>query len=897
MRKQPKPDNFSGAHPPRWADRLLEWFVAPHLLEYVQGDLQELFYKRVEQVGPARARREYVWGVIHCLTPFFQKPLRREIAQPFSDYPQPAQTVMLRNYLKIAFRNLAKNKGYSFINISGLAMGMAVTMLIGLWIYDEISFNQYHKNYKDIAQVRRVYTDPNIQKTFGTEAMQFPMRAALKSQYHHYFKHILMAWWVSDYTVSMADKKIQKRGEFIDPGVLDMLSLKMLKGNYASLDQLHSIVLSKSAAQAIFGEEDPINKNLKIDNRIDVVVTGVYEDIPRNNRFGDVEFFSPWDLWVASNGWIKEVENEWGNSSFGIYVQLLPHVSIETANAGIKDFYLKSTPKETAEQSAKYKFGVFLYPMKDWHLYSELKDGRPSGGRITFVWIFGLVGFFVLVLACINFMNLSTARSEKRAKEIGIRKAIGSLKNQLVQQFLSESFLVVILSFALSLLLISIALPWFNQVADKALSLPVESLLFWAISLAFIAITTFLAGAYPAFYLSAFQPVKVLKGTIRLGRFAALPRKILVVVQFTVSIILIVGTIVVYKQIKYAQDRPVGYNREGLISVPKNDPNYVGKLDVLRSELLNTGVVAGVELSSSPLTAVWNNVGGFKWKGKNPELASDFSITEVSYGFGQLVNWQLIAGRDFSRAFATDSTKMIINETAAKYLGLKNPVGEFVTFYDGKQTRQIIGVVKDLVMTSPYEPEKRAFFFLDANYKSASQIDIKIKPTVSANAALPEIEAVFKKIVPSAAFNYKFVDEEYAKKFSDEDRISKLASFFATLAIFISCLGLFGLASFVAEQRTKEIGVRKVLGASVLNLWGLLSKDFVLLVIIALGIAIPTSRYFLTGWLEKYTYRTEISWWIFAASGAGALLITLLTVSFQSIKAALINPVKSLRSE
>ncbi|MVM29090.1 FtsX-like permease family protein [Spirosoma sp. HMF4905] len=896
MSKQPNPNEppYAGSPTPRWADRLLEWFVAPHLLEYVQGDLQEVFYKRVEQVGLTRARREYGWAVLHCLTPFFHKSL--------SKHPQPALTDMLRNYVKIAFRNLAKNKGYSFINIAGLAMGMAVTMLIGLWIYDELSFNQYHKNYETIAQVRRLYTDPNIQKTDGTDAMQLPMGTALKRNYQHYFKHTLMAWWVGEYTLSTEDKKMPKKGEFIEAGALEMLSLNMLKGNYASLTELHSIVLSKSASEAIFGQEDPINKRLKIDNRIEVTVTGVYEDIPRNNRFGEVQFFSPWDLWVASNDWIKQTENDWGNSSFPIYVQLQPTISLETANARINDFYQKSTPKDMAGRAAKYKYAVFLYPMNEWHLYSELKNGRPAGGRITFVWLFGIVGLFVLLLACINFMNLSTARSEKRAKEIGVRKAIGSLKNQLVQQFLSESFLVVMLSFVVSMVLISIALPWFNQVADKELSLPVERPLFWLFNLVFITVTAFLAGAYPAFYLSAFQPVKVLKGpsspgTFRLGRFAALPRKILVVVQFVVSIVLIIGTIVVYKQIQFAQDRPVGYNREGLITIPKNDPKYAGKLDVLRSELLNTGMVAGMELSSSPLTAVRNNMGGFNWKGKDPEIADDFALTDVSYGFGQVVGWQLIAGRDFSKAFTTDSTKMIINESAANYLGLKNPIGEFITFYDGKTSRQIIGVVKDMVRTSPYEPQKRAFFFLDANYAAASQIAIKIKPTVSATEALPKIEAVFKKVVPSAAFDYKFVDEEYAKKFSNEERISKLASFFATLAIFISCLGLFGLASFIAEQRTKEIGVRKVLGASVLNLWGLLSKDFVFLIVIALGIAIPTAWYFLTGWLQNYTYRTEISWWIFAVSGLGALLVTLLTVSFQSIKAALINPVKSLRSE
>ena len=627
-----------------------------------------------------------------------------------------------------------------------------------------------------------------------------------------------------------------------------------------------------------------------------MIVTGVYEDIPKNSRYGEVQFFAPWNLWVASNDWIKQAENNWGNSSFPIFVQLQPNVSMKTANAAIKDFYYNSIPKEVATGMKLYKMQAFLYPMKDWHLYSEFKNGLPEGGRITFVWLFGIVGIFVLLLACINFMNLSTARSEKRAKEVGIRKSIGSLKGQLIQQFLSESFLVVFLAFILSLLLILLSLSWFNELADKNISIPFSNPFFWLFNLAFIVITALLAGAYPAFYLSSFQPVKVLKGIIRLGRFAAMPRKVLVVVQFTVSVILIIGTIVVYKQIMFAQNRPIGYNKEGLITIPKNDPNYEGKLDVLRTELLNTGMIEGMELSSGPLTQISNNSSDFDWIGKQSREYS-FATTNVSYGFGKMVGWQFIAGRDFSKAFATDTTKIIINETAAKDIGFKNPIGEFIKFAGGTKSRQIVGVIKDMVMGSPYEPEKRAIFFLDAKYQAASQIDIKIKPTVSANEALPKIEAVFRSIVPSAAFDYKFVDEEYAKKFSQEQRIGKLSTFFAMLAIFISCLGLFGLASFVAEQRTKEIGVRKVIGASIFNIWNLLSKEFIGLVIISLLIASPIAYYFMNNWIQKYTYHTNISWWIFMAAGSGALLITLLTVSFQAIKAAIANPVKSLRTE
>ncbi len=789
-----------------------------------------------------------------------------------------------------------KNKVSSIINISGLAVGMAVAMLIGMWVYNEVTFNRNNQNYESIAQVRRIFTDPNTHVTDGVSNMHYPTAALLKRDYSQYFKHVVMAWWLSDYTISTDDKKISKQGEFIEPEGLGMLSPKMIEGNYNSLNDMHAVVISKSTAKALFGNEDPINKSLKIDNKIDVIVTGLYEDMPANNTYGNVQFFAPWNLYVASNDWIQQVKDGWDNSSFPIYVQLQPNVSMAVANTAIKDFYFKSVPKEVSTGMRQYKMQAFLYPMKDWHLYSDFKNGLPDGGRITFVWLFGIVGIFVLLLACINFMNLSTARAEKRAKEVGIRKTMGSLKIQLIQQFLSESFLVVVLAFILSLLLVVLSLPWFNEIADKKIFIPFSNPYFWLINFSFILITALLAGAYPSFYLSAFQPVKVLKGTIRLGRFTSLPRKVLVVVQFTVSVILIIGTIVVYKQIQFAQNRPIGYDSNGLITIPKNDPNYDGKLDLLRNELLNTGMVEDMQLSSNPMTEIWYNSSDFDWIGKQPREFS-FALTNVSYGFGKMVGWKFTAGRDFDKAFATDSNKIIINETAAKDMGFKNPVGQFVKTAGGTKTLQIIGVIKDVIMGSPYEPEKRGIFFLDATNKTSTQIVVKIKPDVSANAALPKIETVFKNIVPSAMFDYKFVDDDYAAKFSQEQRIGKLSTFFSILAIFISCLGLFGLASFVAEQRTKEIGVRKVIGASVFNIWNLLSKEFIGLVLISLLIASPVAYYFMNSWMKEYTYHTNISWWIFTAAGAGVLIITLLTVSFQAIKAALANPVKSLRTE
>jgi len=413
----------------------------------------------------------------------------------------------------------------------------------------------------------------------------------------------------------------------------------------------------------------------------------------------------------------------------------------------------------------------------------------------------------------------------------------------------------------------------------------------------FLLITSLLSGIYPAFYLSSFEPIKVLKGTVRLGKYASLPRKVLVVVQFTVSIILIIGTIIVYQQIKFAQNRPIGYNKESLLRIPLDDPNFNNNKMIMKEEILRSGVADKVSFSSSPVTSIWDNWGGFTWKGKNPESESSFSVTWIAEDYGKTIQWKLKQGRDFSKEFSTDSSAVIINESAAKYIGLKNPIGEYITNDDSKQRRQIIGVVEDVVADSPYEPVKMGFYWYVKNPNDVGQMLVKINHNLSANEALTKIESIQKKLVPSAPFQFKFTSEEYGQKFRAEQRIGELASLFTVLAIFISCLGLFGLASFVAEQRTKEIGIRKVLGASVANLWQMLSKDFVILVMISLLVASPIAYYFMSNWVEKYTYRTEISWWVFVVSGLGALLITLLTVSYQAIKAAMMNPVKSLKTE
>ncbi|MBE9462268.1 ABC transporter permease [Dyadobacter subterraneus] len=798
---------------------------------------------------------------------------------------------MINNYFKIARRNLVKNKVYSFINIAGLATGLAVAMLIGLWIFDELSFNKSFQNYDRLAIIKQNQTFNNEIST--QSAVPYLMAEEIRSKYGSDFKHVVMSSGSSTQILAFGDKNITKKGSYTEPGITEMLSLNMIKGSRSGLKEINTIILSETTSKALFGDIDPIDKVIKVNNKQDLKVTGVYQDIPYNSDFKDLAFVAPWELYINNEYWSEKKTNPWRANMFVTFAQISDRADMDKVSAKIKNVKLNAVRAE----EAAFKPEIFLHPMSKWHLYSEFKNGKIAGGGIEFVWLFGIIGVFVLLLACINFMNLSTARSEKRAKEVGIRKAIGSLRSQLITQFFSESLLVVGLAFIFSIFLVLSVLPLFNEVADKKMVFPWKEPLFWISSLGFSILTGLIAGSYPALYLSSFQPIKVLKGSgfarIKLGSFAAVPRKVLVVVQFTISIILIIGTITVFRQIEFAKNRPVGYDRNNLLIVAMNTQEVRGHYEAIRSELLKTGVVQEMSQSSNPTTYVAAINNGYEWDGKEAGTQGNFATMAVSHDFGKTVGWQFTEGRDFSRSYSTDSSGVVINESAAKFMGLKNPVGSIIKA-DGKPFR-VIGVIKDMIMESPYKASFRTCFFLD--YSWASVFNIKINPESGSTEALSKIEQVFKKFNPAAPFDYKFTDEQYAKKFGDEIRIGKLTSFFAVLAIFISCLGLFGMATFIAEQRTKEIGIRKVLGASLASLWSMLSREFVLLVILSCILAAPIAWYFMDKWLTKYEYRTEFSWWIFALSGAGALVITLLTVSFQAIKAALMNPVKSLKNE
>jgi len=794
---------------------------------------------------------------------------------------------MIKNYLKIAWRNLIKNKAHSSINIVGLSVGMAVAMIIGLWIWDELSYDKDNPNYEKIAQVMQNNT---INGEVGTwESMPRPLGEELRKSYGSDFKYVLMSSWTETHFLSVGDKKITKDGNFFEPQAPDMLNLKMLKGTRQGLNETFSMIISASMAKALFGDADPMGKLIRMDDKLNAKVTGVYADMSRSSRFSSMSFISPWNLKLYKDDWITKMGNPWGNNSFQVFVQVADHSNMETVSNKIKDAKLRNVAKD----DRRYNPQLFLQPMKNWHLHAEFKNGIHIGGRIQYVWMFGIIGGFVLILACINFMNLSTARSQKRAREVGIRKAVGSLRQQLIGQFYMESILVSFIAFLLALLLVQLMLPLFNGVADKEMKILWSNPLFWILCLAFTAFTGLIAGSYPALYLSSFQPVKVLKGTFQAGRFAAIPRKVLVVLQFTVSVILIIGTIVVFRQVQFAKNRPIGYDRNGLIMAPLLTPEIHNHFDAVRNDLINAGAIVEMTESGAPTTAVWSTNGGFMWKGKDPNLGVDFPNNGVTYGYGKTVGFKFVDGRDFSKSFATDTAAFILNETAAKYIGLKNIVGETITWDD--HPFKVIGVIKDMIIENPYQEIRPQLFHIEPN--PSSYVIVKMNPRTSASESLEKIKKTFASYSPAEPFNFQFVDEEYAKKFGDEERIGKLAGFFAALAIFISCLGLFGMASFMAEQRIKEIGVRKVLGASVFNLWRLLSKDFLGLVIISLVFAVPLSVYFMGNWLGKYSYHSDLSWWIFGAACAGALLITLLTVSYQAIKAATANPVKSLKTE
>lgn len=786
---------------------------------------------------------------------------------------------MIRNYFKTAFRNLWRNKGFTVINLSGLVIGMTAVILIGTWIQNELSFERFHENESSLYKIYNRTTGPG--EIYTWDITSGPLGKALEKDFAE-VKSTSRIYWSSNRLFSYNDKLIKAKGNDVDESFLEMFSFPLLEGNAAhALDDVNSIVITEKLAKNLFGDINPIDKIIKIDNEESYKVTGLLKNLPSNTEF-DFEYL----VSLKANENLYSNNNSWDNNTFYTYVQLQPNISIENINPKIKDEILKYSPESETE--------IFLHPISKWHLYSRFENGQVAGGRIETLRLIAIIGGLILLIACINFINLSTAQSRKRAKEVGVRKVIGARKANLIIQFLCESILLAFIGGIIALAIAALSMPYFNHLLETSLNIDFTNPLLWLWFGGSILFTGLLAGSYPAFLLSAFTPAKVLKGPFNIRTSSFNPRKMLVVVQFSVGIILVISTLIINRQINYVQSRDVGYQLDQLMEVPVEgdiDKNY----KLIKNELLNEGAITAMSKTAFNITIDGSNASGFKWDGMDEELEDmSFSLYRTTGDFVNTMGLQLISGRDIDfNLFPSDSSAVIINEMALKRMGLKDAVGTIIR--RGEKNLTVVGVFKDFIIGSPYNTINPMIVFGNEKYNYNSLLRLNKKNSLAKNLAIAE--GVFKKYNSSYPFTYQFVDEEFAKKFKEEKQIASLFSLFAGLAIFISCLGLFSLAAYMAENRSKEIGIRKVLGATVTGIVSMLSKEFVILVLIAIIIAIPLSWLAMNKWLQDFTYRIEIGWTSFVFAGILAILITLLTVSFQAIKAAIANPVKSLRTE
>lgn len=784
---------------------------------------------------------------------------------------------MLNNYFKTSCRTLLRNKTFSLINIIGLATGMAGAILLLLWILNAYSFDEFHSKKDRIYQVySREKGDEKIDTWGGTS---HPVGPALKAGWPQVEDAVRMTW-VAAFVLKNGDKQLQTQGFLADPGFLTMFDFPLLKGNpRTALTGLHSIVLTETTARNLFGDEEAMGKVIRIDSNINFTVTGILKTLPHNTRFG-FDYLVPWS-YMKEIGWES---SDWGNSSIATYVLLKPGVTEKTANGLFANIIKKHDAKVSTE--------IFLHPLRKWQLWSRFENGKIAGGAIEVVRLMGIIAAFILLIACINYMNMSTARSEKRAREVGIRKVAGAGRGSLILQFISESVIIASVAGILALLIAQSALGWFNQLTGQELVIPYTRAGFWLAATGFILFTGILAGSYPAFHLSAFRPVKVLKGTFKAVHALVTPRKVLVVVQFTFAIIFIICTLIIYRQIQHVQQRDVGINMDKLAFVyVKGDikKNY----RLIKNELLSSGIATSVTRTNSPITDIWSSTDRYSWEGKAPNERAGFVQFLADDDFTQTIGLKVIAGRDINTSlYPTDSSAMLLTESAVKKMGLRQPLGQIIK--GEYRDWHVVGIISDFIPGSPFQPVSPIVLQgPDKDWFGA----ITFRLQKAAKDDLDKVAQVFKKYNPDYPFEYHLAAESHTDKFRGQQHTGKLAAVFAGLTILISCLGLFALATYMAESRIKEVGVRKVLGASVSTIVALLSAGFLKLVFIAFVVASPIAWWMMHSWLQHFAYRIDIGWWVFGLTGLVSVLIAVLTVCYQALKAALANPVKALRNE
>ncbi|HYJ37061.1 MAG TPA: ABC transporter permease [Chitinophagaceae bacterium] len=785
---------------------------------------------------------------------------------------------MFKNYFKIALRHLGKNKGYASINMIGLALGMACAILILLWVNDEIQYNKFHQHYSQLYKVLETQTYDGKKFTFA--AMPGGFGPAVKQELPE-IKYATRTDWGSRVLFSLGDKSIYEVGHYADPDFLKMFSFPLLKGDINNqLKDPTSVVITDKMAEKFFGTQDAIGKILKVNNDKLVTVTGIVKEPPPNSSL-KFAWLANFKIYEDRNEWLKE----WGNNGIQTFVELNPGTDVKALDKKFYDFIQKRDTTAVARP--------FLFAINDWRLRGNFEEGKQVGGRIEYVRLFSLIAILIIVIACINFMNLATARSEQRAREVGVRKVMGAGRGTLIRQFFGESVVMALVAMIMASLIVFAVLPLFNTLVEKKLHFNFSNPVIWGGLPLMAIICGLLAGSYPSLYLSSFNPITVFRG-LRIGKNSAIAyvRKGLVITQFVISIVLIISTIIIYRQIQHVKDRPLGYDTERVLYSGLRG-NMNDHFNTIRNDLLATGAVENAAAANSRVLDVNSSSGDFSWQGKNPTSQVLITTEWVSSQYISTMKMQIKHGRDFYTDGVSDTSNIIINETFAKIIGRQNPVGEILK-RDNEQL-QIVGVVKDFIYNDMYRKPEPLILFCQPS--SVNLIIVRLKKDTDIKDAVAKVQTVIRKHAPAYPFEYKFMDDEFNSLFKNEMLVGKLSRLFAFLTILISCLGLFGLAAYTAERRTKEIGIRKVLGATVSNVVALLSKDFLRLVGIASVIAFPLAYWAMFNWLQDFAYRVSISWWVFIAAGVLALVIALATVSFQAVKAAIMNPVKSLRTE
>lgn len=868
--------------PPRLMLRFLQWFCPEHLYEEIEGDLIERFNHDLKKYSTLsekskmrRARFRFILNVFRFFRPGII--LRNKFSLAYPPY------YMISNYMKVALRFMFRNKTYSAINLSGLALGITGAMLLFLWIAHEFSYDKFHADSDRIFKAWNRDNDSGEIKCWDvTPRILAP---TLKEKYTSVESAVSFAQYSDSYVFEAGDKKITKSGVFTEPDFLKMFSFPLLQGDPSSaLNSPNSIVLTERFATYLFGKKEAFGEDLTISlsgNDFQFTVTGILEDLPANTDFS-FEYLLPFQFLES----IGMKDPYWSNNSVSTYVKIKPNVNIDDLNKEIKDIRMKYVFTDQTE--------IFLYPLTKMRLYSRFENGVPAGGRIEVIRMLAILGVCLLLIACINFINLSTARAQRRSKEVAVRKVTGAYRHSLITQFLCESVVVAVMAGVISLGISYLVLPYFNSLIGQNLSLDLGNTFFWAGMLVIIVIAGILAGGYPAVYLSSFQPIRILKGIGVLNSSRSTLRSVLVVLQFGFAIMLIVSTIVIYKQVTFLQTRDAGYGKENLIYhhlIGDISKNY----NSLKNELLQSGIAIGVTKTSSPVTERLSSTTDIKWRDKDPLNKTSIERFHVDENFVTTAALTLLEGRDLDLGrFPSDSSAVILNEAAVKLMGFRNPIGEKII--DNGIEYEVVGVVKDFIFTSPYRNVEP--IVIQGGYGDwFNVVHIRLNPDKPVHDNIAALSDIFKKYNQDYPFEYHFVDAEYARKFSSIEKTLTLTTVFTSIAIFIACLGLLGLSTYLTEARLKEIGIRKVMGGSTMSITRLLAYSQLKPIFIAVLLFSPQAWFAMNWWLQSFAYRVSLEKWMFVVAALALSFIGIVTIGFQTIRAANTNPVKTLRNE